>query len=645
MSVKYTKSHWDRSWGIRPLRTIALLVITLLGISTTSSAAAPPLPPLADAGSHPAVAHLQAGEQALSYSTYLGGDSWEVINSVAVDSTGALYLVGRTASADFPTTPEALKRQTQDVDAFIVKLPPGGGDPLFATLLGGGGQEAAYDVAVQDGRLYLCGETWSDDFPLVEGAAQESDAFLAVLDAATGELLSASTFGGEDQDIAYALALEDGAVYLAGSTYSEQFEGVASNPNLDAFALRLDPEGTIEYATLLGGRNEDAAFDIAVADGEAYLAGQTWSPDFPADGYRGQDDAFVVKLDSQGELIFSRLLGGSGQDSASALLLNQGVWIAGSTTSPDYPITAGVYAGGGDAFITWLDEQGETRFSTYIGGSALDEATGISLDANGNLLIAGVSRSADFPVSANAHQVLNAGRSDATLVRLAQLGEGGFGVDYATYLGGSGQERNLALALGIDGAVLLAGYTQSQDFPVTAQAFIPALAGSQDAFLSALNLPASQASLATPIPTVPAATQTAQAEPPAVDTPVSTQAEGSQAALATVRAMPPAGVASPQALETPTSGEALATSSAEQSAALVPTTIPADEAHTTEQADQEGPSQQPSPPSAEDTPRDGVSPLWILVIAIVIALVIFIVWKTIIQKDRSPGRPPGENQE
>ncbi len=343
-------------------------------------------------------------------------------------------------------------------------------DPVlsYSTYLGGTGLDYAEGIAVDlTGRAYLVGYTNSADFP-VSNAAQPG--------------------GG-------------------GGTCGN---GLDIYPCPDVFVARLNAAGTaLDYATYLGGSGEDFGTGIAVdAAGNAFLTGYTNSPDFPLmspfqTSLGGGYDAFAVELNPQGSaLLQATYLGGGGDDVASGIALaSGGVWLAGFTSSPDFPSTPGAVRenfGGGpsDAFVSRLDPAtGALVYSTFLGGSGEDYASGLSAGPAGDVSVAGYTNSADFPV-ASALQSNSAGGScgsafssspcyDAFVSKLG--GEDGSLV-YSTYLGGTGSDSAYAVAVDGEGNTLVAGSTTSADLPVSAGAWQPAGGGlSTDAFVTKLN--------------------------------------------------------------------------------------------------------------------------------------------------------------
>lgn len=261
----------------------------------------------------------------------------------------------------------------------------------------------------------------------------------------------------------------------------------------------IDPV-VVFYSTYLGGTGSDKALGLAVdAAGSAYVAGLTGSIDFPtanaaqpASG--GATDAFVARLDASGTgLIYATYLGGSGIDAASAIAIDAAgnAYVAGYTASPDFPVIPSALqavAGGGayDAFVVKLAADGTPLYATYLGGSGLDQANAIAVDAAGRAYVAGVTCSGDFPV-ANAFQPqldgVPIGCFAAADAFVAKLDASGAALVYSTYFGGSGADEANAIAVDGQGRAAITGGTRSTDFP-TLGVPVSAYAGSSDAFVA-----------------------------------------------------------------------------------------------------------------------------------------------------------------
>ncbi len=270
------------------------------------------------------ITKLNAAGSALAYSTFLGGSGYDTCAGIAVDGSGNAYATGRTESSDFPITTDSFDTTYNgNSDAFVLKLNASGSGLHYSTFLGGSNYELGWVVAL-DGvnNAYVTGYTSSSDFPTTSEAFDRSyngdhDAFVAKLDKA-GSTLAYSTFlGGTYTDEGLNIFVNDeGFAYVCGKTYSYNFPTTSGafdtgyNGGEDGFAVKLNTAGSaLEYSTFLGGSYDDAGVSIAAdSAGNAYVTGRTSSPNFPVKAgsydttYNGDNDAFVVKLDTTEEL-------------------------------------------------------------------------------------------------------------------------------------------------------------------------------------------------------------------------------------------------------------------------------------------------------------------------------------------------------
>ncbi len=270
------------------------------------------------------------------------------------------------------------------------------------------------------------------------------------------------------------------------------------------WSLTVDPG--LVYSTFLGGAESDAAYAIVLdAQGAATVAGKTYSTtlaSFPTTPgafrtfYNGSYDVFVTRLSPNGSsLVYSTFLGGGGTDYAYAIALDaQGAaTIAGETNSPNFPTTPGAFdtsfngTFGTDAFVTRLSPTGSSLgYSTFLGGTADDTARSLAIDAQGEVTVAGATRSHDFSTTPGAFDTSFNGVWDAVVTRLSPTGTS---LVYSTYLGGNGIDTGFAIALDAQGAVTVAGSTGSPDFPTTPGAFDTSFNGNVDwdAFVARLS--------------------------------------------------------------------------------------------------------------------------------------------------------------
>ncbi len=382
----------------------------------------------------------------LEYSSYLGGAGQDRLSAVALDAEGNIVVSGTTASSDFPTAPAATPDQGRvDDTVFVTKLNAAGNRLIFSTLFGGGGRDLGRGASLDSGgRIAVVGETQSADMPAVAGLDQ--------------------TLGG----------------------------------TADAFAAVFSPEGRLEFSTYLGGTANESGQDVAFDSERALVVvGSTASADFPTERPRqadiaGNEDLFVTKISpDRRSFVFSTYFGGALLDKPSAVAVDRSnaIVIAGLTESADLPIGAAAlqpdYKGDTDGFVIGLDPSGASlRFGTYLGGAAVDAVEDVALDQAGAVYLAGWTFSADFPV-AGALQPLPA-EPESRDGFAASLSADGTSLRFSTYLGGSADDRAYAVAVAADGAVVVAGDTLSDDFPL-AEAVQASPGGGRDAFVSSIR--------------------------------------------------------------------------------------------------------------------------------------------------------------
>lgn len=340
----------------------------------------------------------------LVYGTYLGGPTNEKAAALAVDAAGNLYVTGSTGGS-FPTTPNAAIAASTSSTLFAAKLSADGSRFLYATYL-------------------------------------------------PGSMLSASAITADAQ----------GNAYVAGMTKTGH-----------AYMTKLSADGSaFLYTKVLSGANFEVASAVAVdSAGNLVVGGVTGSTDFPVSSgavqtaLAGVENAFVTKLDPAGNIVFSTYLGGAGREISTAVQIDSAgkIYVAGSTTSADFPATAGAFqpapvvplwSQGPAGFIAKLSADGSTlEYASYL--MSVDGVASLAVNPSGEAYLAGVAY-AGFPVTASAPQPCHGGVWD---VFVAHLGSRGGLLD-ATYFGGSQNDSPSGLALAGDGSVLLAALTGDQ---------------------------------------------------------------------------------------------------------------------------------------------------------------------------------------
>jgi hypothetical protein len=265
------------------------------------------------------------------------------------------------------------------------------------------------------------------------------------------------------------------------------------------------PNGILYSTTVFPGAHADEA--SVDASGRTYFAGSICEATLPVTSgaaqstLRGPCDGFIAVLGADKRLLMATYIGGSQRERIASIAVDSAgnIYVAGDTTSPDFPATAGAYdvtcgttgncasvvngqeTGRNDAFAAKFSPSGALVYATFLGGSDTDLGTSIAVDSAGRAHVGGYTRSTDFPVTAGAVDPSGGGSiyDDAFYVKLSP---GGDALTYGTYISGSRGEHVSAIALDASGAAFVAGTTESWDLPAVSAAQ-PALSGERDGFI------------------------------------------------------------------------------------------------------------------------------------------------------------------
>ncbi len=442
----------------------------------------------------------------LQWSTFLGGKLSDYARDVVVDRKGTIYVTGFSASADFPVSPGALQAASHGSFEVFVSAFSRERKQLWSTYFGGSASEENPQIAITaDGQLYVAGSTSSTDLPVTQDALQPRnggryDVFLLALDE-NGRRRWATYFGGSYSDECGDIAVTpDGAVYVTGGTYSTNFPvtpdaiQTSNNGDYDIFLARFSPKGIREWATYIGGWSMDFAAAIAVdPGGDIYIAGRTESTNLPAitldrqSAYGGGSfDGFVIRLDGrQRKIRWSTYFGGEQEESVERIGLDSkgNLMLTGYTASTQFPLAGNPVQKrmGGliDAFVASMDPNGGLRWSSYLGGVEVDKATGLAVDNDDNVLVAGFTGSRNFPLAGKSFLDRKGGGYDVFVAQFASSG----GYLWGTFYGGETHDISYGLGLDPQGNAVVVGGTESKGFRTVGNIFQGDLSGLTDAFL------------------------------------------------------------------------------------------------------------------------------------------------------------------
>jgi len=285
---------------------------------------------------------------------------------------------------------------------------------------------------------------------------------------------------------------QDGFYYIAGITNSNNNASNTDSGN-HIFITK------IIYSSLIGGEKDDDVTAMKIDKNEnIYLTGVTSSSNFPTthgafdETYNGGKDIFVLKLNlTQHKLIYSTLIGSKYDETSNAMTVDDNgyVYLAGEVFNGGLPVTPEAYDtsynGDLDIFLTKIDTSGKRLiYLTYLGGKGYEWPAGIAVDKQGCAYVSGATKSNDYPTTLGAYNKEFNGGQDIVVTKLSPDGSK---LIYSTFVGGKGKDSFGRIAINNEGMAFLAGYTQSNDFPVKNSPDSLYKGGSRDNFLTILN--------------------------------------------------------------------------------------------------------------------------------------------------------------
>lgn len=274
------------------------------------------------------------------------------------------------------------------------------------------------------------------------------------------------SFGGSQSDGAFSICqTNDGGYVVTGYTESNDSDIAVFHGNQDYWILKLNNTGSIEWQKSLGGTDKDFSFSIQqTSDGGYIVAGQSISDDIDISGNHGQEDYWIVKLNSSGNIQWQKSLGGSNNDYAYSIIqtMSGGYIVAGTTKSTDGDISFhhGTIAIQYDYWVVNLDSAGTILWEKTLGGGSNDLAECVIQTTDSGFVIAGRSSSNDGEVT-NHHGTTQ--YSDLWIVKLNNSGN----LQWQKSLGGSLNDGAYSIQQTLDGGFIAGGTSTSSDGDVT----------------------------------------------------------------------------------------------------------------------------------------------------------------------------------
>ena len=443
----------------------------------------------------------------MDYSSYWGEMSNVNIRGLGIDNSGNLFIGGRCKTLKDDDWDKSYKNGISSLDVFVAKLDAQKGEEKYLRIMGGSDEDhlKAMDVDAL-GNVYLSGRSKSYDFPVTENAFHKKregsyDVIAAKLDP-EGKVVYSAIFGARPMDECRGVGCNSNgyAVYVGGTHGNEfpttkgkfrKYKGPEElDPGLlvykqsmyhseDCFVTMVSPDGSkMEFSHLFGGNGFEKGWAADMdEDGNCYVAGYSTAKDLVVSKSahsklnKGVRDAFIAKFSPRGNLLASTYLGGSDDEGAYGVACdaNGRIWVAGKTTSWDFPVKNPFYKkenNGQDVFIACFSKDlSKILYASYVGGTGYEEmpSDGLCITKDQRVVLVGKTDSRDFYTIGNGQDFSSGGED--TDVFCVVINAESFECELSIRIGGKGSDEPGAVAAG-DGEFWIAGSTKSVDFPI-----------------------------------------------------------------------------------------------------------------------------------------------------------------------------------
>lgn len=336
---------------------------------------------------------IAAKSQTIIWEKSLGGTKDDYGYKIKKTTDNGFIVIGSSESTNGDVGGNNGSNGTQDI--WVVKLDEEGNIDWEKN---SGGSEDEFGRSIEqtfDGGFILTGATESNDGDV--GSNNGSRDFWVVKIDSMGTIEWEKTFGGDDWDFPEAIKQTSDSGYIVlGITY------FSLSAKLDYQVFKLDANGNIEWQKRYGGSEDEYSTAIELTNDQGYiLAGRSKSNDDDVSGNYGDYDFWVVKLNQNGDIQWERNYGGSEQEIANSIVqtLDGGYIIAGSSKSSDFDLDNNY--GEFDAWVLKIDSEGNVEWEKNYGGSDYDSASSINLTQDNGYIVAGTSESNDYDLDAN----------------------------------------------------------------------------------------------------------------------------------------------------------------------------------------------------------------------------------------------------
>ena len=394
----------------------------------------------------------------LNYIKSFGGSNDDEANDIINTSDGGFMVIGSSTSSD------GLIQKKMGLESDIILMKFDSDKSIeWVKNYGGSKDDRGQSVVEVSGIGYaLLGYSMSND-----GDASNNEGFhdnWVILIDSKGDIIWEKSYGFSGHDHAYnIIKTKDGNLFFNGFLDVTASRGLGSTKKVgksikhgvgEFWCHKIDLDGNILWRKYFGGTNNDRSYDsVETSDGDFLIVGSSESNDIDISSPKGSYDIWVIKLSSNGDLLWERSYGGSKYETANSIIqsADKKIHILGSTLSNDKNIS--FQMGSSDFWLLTIDSDGNLLSEQTFGGSNFDKGKKIEIDSKDNLWLTGYSRSIDFDLSSNK------GKNDAVLIQLSKnriLKE-------VFEIGAEGEDIANSLIHFNENEIIVAGYSDSKE--------------------------------------------------------------------------------------------------------------------------------------------------------------------------------------
>ena len=394
----------------------------------------------------------------LNYIKSFGGSNDDEANDIINTSDGGFMVIGSSTSSD------GLIQNKMGLESDIILMKFDSDKSIeWVKNYGGSKDDRGQSVVEVSGIGYaLLGYSMSND-----GDASSNEGFhdnWVILIDSKGDIIWEKSYGFSGHDHAYnIIKTKDGNLFFNGFLDVTASRGLGSTKKVgksikhgvgEFWCHKIDLGGNILWRKYFGGTNNDRSYDsVETSDGDFLIVGSSESNDIDISSPKGSYDIWVIKLSSNGDLLWERSYGGSKYETANSIIqsADKKIHILGSTLSNDKNIS--FQMGSSDFWLLTIDSDGNLLSEQTFGGSNFDKGKKIEIDSKDNLWLTGYSRSIDYDFN------FNKGKNDAVLIQLSKnriLKE-------IFEIGAEGEDIANSLIHFNENEIIVAGYSDSKE--------------------------------------------------------------------------------------------------------------------------------------------------------------------------------------